>query len=167
MTGAMVSESHLIKPPSHWACGVGPDAERMHGRTPFEIAHRMNQALAGSELVSDRPADDERWLPAILAEANLTQFKAYALTCLSINLPLGLVGMTPPILPPARQGRAPNILSKPARPRPEFTGSTVVDFKMDREIEKAENQYRAQVAAYIDAVRIATELPARGFLLVV
>jgi ATP-dependent exoDNAse (exonuclease V) beta subunit len=50
---------------------------------------------------------------------------------------------------------------------PEFTGWTVVDFKTDREIEKAENQYRAQVAAYIDAVRIATELPARGFLLVI
>jgi hypothetical protein len=43
----------------------------------------------------------------------------------------------------------------------------VVDFKTDREIEKAENQYRAQVAAYVDAVCIATELPTRGFLLVV
>jgi ATP-dependent exoDNAse (exonuclease V) beta subunit len=36
---------------------------------------------------------------------------------------------------------------------PEFQGWTVVDFKTDREIEKAENQYRAQVAAYVDAVR--------------
>jgi hypothetical protein len=43
----------------------------------------------------------------------------------------------------------------------------VVDFKTDREIEKAENQYRAQVAAYVEAVRAATEMPARGFLLVV
>jgi len=50
---------------------------------------------------------------------------------------------------------------------PEFQGWTVVDFKTDREIEKAENQYRAQVAAYVDAVCIATELPARGFLLAV
>jgi ATP-dependent exoDNAse (exonuclease V) beta subunit len=50
---------------------------------------------------------------------------------------------------------------------PEFQGWTVVDFKTDREIEKADNQYRAQVAAYVDAVCIATELPARGFLLVV
>jgi ATP-dependent exoDNAse (exonuclease V) beta subunit len=50
---------------------------------------------------------------------------------------------------------------------PEFTGWTVVDFKTDREIEKAENQYRAQVAAYVDAVRIATASRARGFLLVV
>jgi ATP-dependent exoDNAse (exonuclease V) beta subunit len=50
---------------------------------------------------------------------------------------------------------------------PEFQGWTVVDFKTDREIEKAENQYRAQVAAYVDAVHIATDAPARGFLLVV
>jgi ATP-dependent exoDNAse (exonuclease V) beta subunit len=50
---------------------------------------------------------------------------------------------------------------------PEFNGWTVVDFKTDREIEKAENQYRTQVAAYVEAVRIATASPARGFLLVV
>jgi ATP-dependent exoDNAse (exonuclease V) beta subunit len=49
----------------------------------------------------------------------------------------------------------------------EFTGWTVVDFKTDHEIGKAENQYRAQVAAYLEAVRIATDAPARGFLLVV
>jgi hypothetical protein len=50
---------------------------------------------------------------------------------------------------------------------PEFNGWTVVDFKTDREIEKSESQYRAQVAAYVEVVRIATELPAQGFLLVV
>jgi ATP-dependent exoDNAse (exonuclease V) beta subunit len=50
---------------------------------------------------------------------------------------------------------------------PEFQGWTVVDFKTDWEIEKAENQYRAQVATYVEAVRIATTSAARGFLLVV
>ena len=50
---------------------------------------------------------------------------------------------------------------------PDFNGWTVVDFKTDREIENAQNQYLAQVAAYVDAVHIATESPARGFLLVV
>jgi ATP-dependent exoDNAse (exonuclease V) beta subunit len=50
---------------------------------------------------------------------------------------------------------------------PEFTGWVVVDFKTDREIDKAENRYRAQVAAYVEAVRIATASLARGFLLVV
>jgi ATP-dependent exoDNAse (exonuclease V) beta subunit len=50
---------------------------------------------------------------------------------------------------------------------PEFQGWTVVDFKTDREIEKAENQYRAQVAGYVDAVCMATASQARGFLLVV
>jgi ATP-dependent helicase/nuclease subunit A len=50
---------------------------------------------------------------------------------------------------------------------PEFNGWTVVDFKTDREIEKSESQYRAQVAAYVEAVRIATASPVRGFLLVV
>jgi ATP-dependent helicase/nuclease subunit A len=49
----------------------------------------------------------------------------------------------------------------------DFTGWTVVNFKTDREVEKTEIQYRAQVAAYVDATRIATGLPARGFLLVV
>jgi ATP-dependent exoDNAse (exonuclease V) beta subunit len=50
---------------------------------------------------------------------------------------------------------------------PEFTGWTVVDFKTDSEIEKSENQYRAQVAAYVEAIRLATASSARGFLLVV
>jgi ATP-dependent exoDNAse (exonuclease V) beta subunit len=50
---------------------------------------------------------------------------------------------------------------------PEFNGWTVVDFKTDQEIGKGENQYRAQVAAYVEAVHAATELPVRGFLLVV
>jgi ATP-dependent helicase/nuclease subunit A len=50
---------------------------------------------------------------------------------------------------------------------PDFNGWTVVDFKTDREIENAQNQYVAQVAAYVDAVHAATESPARGFLLVV
>jgi ATP-dependent exoDNAse (exonuclease V) beta subunit len=50
---------------------------------------------------------------------------------------------------------------------PEFNGWTVIDFKTDREIEKAKDQYRAQVAVYVDAVRHATGSAARGFLLVV
>jgi ATP-dependent helicase/nuclease subunit A len=50
---------------------------------------------------------------------------------------------------------------------PEFNGWIVVDFKTDREIEKAETHYRAQVAAYVEAVRIATGFPTTGFLLVV
>ena len=50
---------------------------------------------------------------------------------------------------------------------PEFNGWIVVDFKTDREIEKTENQYRAQVAAYVEAVRVATACSASGFLLVV
>ena len=50
---------------------------------------------------------------------------------------------------------------------PEFHGWTVVDFKTDREIQKAEDQYRAQVAAYVEAIHVATEKPARGFLLIV
>ena len=49
----------------------------------------------------------------------------------------------------------------------DFNGWTVVDFKTDREIEIAQNQYRAQVAAYVEAVRVTTKSPARGFLLVV
>ena len=48
-----------------------PDAEKLHkiareelyanGRTPIEIADRMSKALAGRELFSDHPLDDERW----------------------------------------------------------------------------------------------------------
>ena len=49
----------------------------------------------------------------------------------------------------------------------EFNGWTVVDFKTDREIEKAEDQYRNQVAAYVDAIQAATVSSARGFLLVI
>jgi ATP-dependent helicase/nuclease subunit A len=50
---------------------------------------------------------------------------------------------------------------------PDFKGWTVVDFKTDRELKNAQNQYVAQVAAYVDAVHVATESPARGFLLIV
>src|SRR5262249_8288434 len=49
----------------------------------------------------------------------------------------------------------------------DFEGWTVLDFKTDREIGAAQNQYLAQVAAYVEAVRTATEQPTRGFLLVV
>jgi ATP-dependent helicase/nuclease subunit A len=50
---------------------------------------------------------------------------------------------------------------------PVFKGWTVVDFKTDREVEKAKDQYRTQVTAYVNAVRLATGSEARGFLLVV
>jgi ATP-dependent exoDNAse (exonuclease V) beta subunit len=50
---------------------------------------------------------------------------------------------------------------------PGFNGWSVVDFKTDREIEKAENLYRTQVAAYVEAVQLATGSPARGFLLAI
>jgi ATP-dependent helicase/nuclease subunit A len=50
---------------------------------------------------------------------------------------------------------------------PDFSGWTVVDFKTDREIEKSESKYRAQVATYVDAIHVATELLTRGFLLIV
>jgi ATP-dependent exoDNAse (exonuclease V) beta subunit len=50
---------------------------------------------------------------------------------------------------------------------PEFNGWTVVDFKTDREVEKAEDRYRAQVATYVEAVAVSTAAPARGFLLIV
>jgi ATP-dependent exoDNAse (exonuclease V) beta subunit len=50
---------------------------------------------------------------------------------------------------------------------PEFNGWNVVDFKTDREIEKAKDLYCAQVAIYVDAVRLATRSAARGFLLVI
>ena len=58
-----------------------PDAEKLHGislkqlheqgRPPFEVARRMNDVLAGRELFSDAPADDERWLRIIFDEAGL------------------------------------------------------------------------------------------------
>jgi len=58
-----------------------PDAEKLHGislkqlhvhgHPPFEVARRMNEVLAGRELFSDAPADDERWLRIIFDEAGL------------------------------------------------------------------------------------------------
>jgi hypothetical protein len=80
-TGEIQSESHLVKPPLHWEMQPvwEPDAEKLHGislkhlladgRPPFEIARRMNEVLAGRELFSDAPADDERWLRIIFEEA--------------------------------------------------------------------------------------------------
>jgi hypothetical protein len=82
-TGEIQSESHLVKPPLHWDMPPvwDPDAEKLHGisleqlheqgRPPFEVARRMNDVLAGRELFSDAPADDERWLRIIFDEAGL------------------------------------------------------------------------------------------------
>jgi ATP-dependent helicase/nuclease subunit A len=50
---------------------------------------------------------------------------------------------------------------------PEFRGWTIIDFKTDRELKASQEQYVAQVATYVDAVRLSTGAPARGFLLIV
>jgi hypothetical protein len=79
-TGRIQSESHLVKPLARWDIQTvwDPDAEKLHGisleqllahgRPPFEIARRMNEVLAGRELFSDGPADDEHRLRIILDE---------------------------------------------------------------------------------------------------
>ena len=70
---AIVSESHLVRPLPEWLADDrwDPVAEELHGitlprlrregRPVWEIAMRMNQALAGRELVSDS-AWDEGWV---------------------------------------------------------------------------------------------------------
>jgi hypothetical protein len=71
-TSKIRSGSHLIKPPSHWDLRSvwDSDAERLHkitrdefyihGRTPLEIADRMNKALAGRPSArSECPALDQ------------------------------------------------------------------------------------------------------------
>ena len=82
-TGEIQSESHLVKPPLHWdmLSVWDPDAEKLHGISleqlhaqgcpPFKVARRTNEVLAGRELFSDGPADDERWLRIIFDEAGL------------------------------------------------------------------------------------------------
>ena len=82
-TGEIHSESHLVKPPLYWDMEPvwDPDAEKLHeisrnqliahGLPPVEIARRMNEVLAGRELFSDGPADDERWLRIIFDDAGL------------------------------------------------------------------------------------------------
>jgi hypothetical protein len=73
LTGAILSEGHLIKPPADWdvrgtwdsaaavlhRIGVG-DLWRT-GRPPMEIARLMNDTLSGSDLFADSPFD-EAWL---------------------------------------------------------------------------------------------------------
>jgi ATP-dependent helicase/nuclease subunit A len=49
----------------------------------------------------------------------------------------------------------------------DFAGWTVVDFKTDRELEGSSDLYLGQVQLYSMAVRVATQLPTRGVLLVV
>ena len=49
----------------------------------------------------------------------------------------------------------------------DFDGWSVVDFKTDQESSAAAGHYVAQVDLYVRAVRAATELPARGIVLVV
>jgi ATP-dependent helicase/nuclease subunit A len=49
----------------------------------------------------------------------------------------------------------------------DFDGWSVVDFKTDQEFSTASSYYLSQVDLYMRAVRAATELPARGIILVV
>jgi ATP-dependent exoDNAse (exonuclease V) beta subunit len=49
----------------------------------------------------------------------------------------------------------------------DFDGWSVVDFKTDQEFSVATSHYIAQVDLYVRAVQAATELPARGVILVV
>jgi hypothetical protein len=80
-SGEIQSEAHLIKPPPHWDMKPvwDPDAEKLHGitlrelirdgKSPREIAVRMNQFLTGRVLYADSPVDDERWLKLLFSEA--------------------------------------------------------------------------------------------------
>lgn len=79
-TAALVSESHLIKPPAEWPIKESWDraAERLHGialaqlwrdgRPVWEVAQRMNAVLNGRELFSDAP-QDEAWLQLLFDAA--------------------------------------------------------------------------------------------------
>jgi ATP-dependent exoDNAse (exonuclease V) beta subunit len=49
----------------------------------------------------------------------------------------------------------------------DFNGWSVVDFKTDQEFSTAPGHYIAQVDLYVRAVQAATDLPARGIILVV
>jgi ATP-dependent exoDNAse (exonuclease V) beta subunit len=48
-----------------------------------------------------------------------------------------------------------------------FSGWTVLDFKTDREFETSSDRYETQVALYAEALRAATGLHSRGFVVVV
>jgi ATP-dependent exoDNAse (exonuclease V) beta subunit len=49
----------------------------------------------------------------------------------------------------------------------DFTGWTVVDFKTDLEFQSARAEYSAQVGLYVEAIEKATNLAARGILLLI
>ena len=78
--GAIRSEGHLIKPPAAWNIDKVWDrnAESLHGisiqkllvegKPPFQIAQRMNEALAGRQLFSDSPMD-EAWIMCLFEES--------------------------------------------------------------------------------------------------
>lgn len=82
-SGDIESEGYLVKPPAHWDLDSmwDPDAEALHGisreqlaregRSSFAIARRMNEVLAGRELFSDAPGDDERWLRIVFEDGGL------------------------------------------------------------------------------------------------
>ena len=110
--GGIQSESHLVRPPLHWDMKPvwDPDAEKLHGisleqllaqgRPPFEVARRMNAVLAGRELFSDAPADDERWLRIIFDEAGLDPaftIRRPTLTCSHRSLQRSSGGLAPAV----------------------------------------------------------------------
>lgn len=82
-TGEVHSESHLIKPPEFWPVkeswersaerlhGISLDRLKQEGRPAWEVAQRMNAALAGRELFSDAPPYDETWMQQLFDAAGL------------------------------------------------------------------------------------------------
>ena len=81
-SGTIISEGHLIRPAAVWDVhGTwDPAAASRHriaiddlfrqGRPTFEVAHRMNSAVHGSELFADSPFD-EHWLTLLFEAAGL------------------------------------------------------------------------------------------------
>lgn len=82
VTDAIVSEAHLIRPPADWRIDDlwDADAQKLHGITRselrrdgkpvWEIAQRMNAALACRELHADDP-HDEAWLRQVFDAAGV------------------------------------------------------------------------------------------------
>jgi hypothetical protein len=81
-SGTILSEGYLIRPPPDWdISGTWDPAAASHHRIPIddlsrkgrpvlEIARRMNQTLAGSELFADSPFD-EPWLRQLFDAAGI------------------------------------------------------------------------------------------------
>ena len=167
-----------IKPDVEVIVSARPDAKRPGGRRFGALVHAMLASIdldAGAEAIQTSAAVHSRIFDATQEEiqAAITTVGAALqhpiLRRATVSAGKGNIRRETPVLLKLEDGSvAEGVLDLAFREQTSsFDGWSVVDFKTDHEFSTAASHYIAQVDLYVRAVQAATDLPARGIVLVV